>query len=420
MPELESGANALTADGFVPSLDVGSSRRVLRSTWLACSAALLGLIALVSFSHVDIVVEARGIVAPRGETARAQARRAGKVAEIRVRNGQPVQKGTLLIRMDHREVETTIEKTKAQIGALENRVQIARSLQISRKAALEAESDIQRLELASSAARLRVAEARRQARTRQLDAAAKERVRSNALVANGLETVASGELSALKADIAGSDLDVSGQEVKELQIGVQRGSALVGRSKQDVQLALLNDDASIAQMEADRAELEGRLAELRLEKETLDVVAPRDGVVEGLAVHDTGDIVEAGATLAFVVPKDEELQVIADVPAQEAADVVEGQRVRVKIDAFPFQDYGRAEGEVLTFARDTTRTGSGRREESFEARVRLTSLPNAKGDRAPVPLRPGMTVSAELVVRRDRLALALIRPLRGLVDSLRR
>lgn len=420
MPELDVAASALTADGFVPSLDVGSSRRILRHTWLASSVALLALFGLVSFSRVDIVIEARGVVAPRGETARAQARRAGKVAAIDVRNGQLVKKGTPLIRMDHRELETTIAKTKSQIAALGRRVDIAKNLQASRKAALRADSNIQRLDLASSAARLRVAEARRTARARQLDAAAKERARADALVENGLETQANGELSALKADMAGSDLDVSRQEVTELQIGVARGSALVGRSEQELELALLNDDANIAEMEAERAALEGQLAELQLENETLDVVAARDGVVESLSVHDAGDVVDVGQTLAFVVPRDEELQVIADVPAQQAADVVEGQPVRVKVDAFPFQDYGRGEGAVLTFARDTTRSTSGKREETFEARVRLTSLPHAKGEAAPVRLRPGMTVIAELVVRRERLVLALIRPLRGVMDSLRR
>ena len=411
-PAAEVGGANGSADDFVPSLDVLGQRGLLRGAYGLMALLQVALLALLGLSRVDVIVQARGVVAPRGETARVQASRAGTVEAILVREGQAVAAGDVLVRLDQRSARAALEQVRDQLGVLERRIQIADALRASRSRELERAGELAALAVSSSRVELTAARLRGDARQRQLEAALAERTRATLLVQAGTEAVASADKAALQNDLATFDLQLAKVDADELALAVRRRSAELDRDQHAAAVSRLTDDAQLADLHTERVELMGKQSELVL-------VAPRAGVVEHMTVRDVGDFVPNGSTVAFVVPETHELELLVDVPAAEAADVFEGQGVNIKIDAFPFQDYGRARGRVLTFARDASRSESGERSASFLAHVGVTDLPAAGGQNA-VQLRPGMTVTAELVVRRERLALSLLGPLRGLFDSVRR
>jgi hemolysin D len=101
--------------------------------------------------------------------------------------------------------------------------------------------------------------------------------------------------------------------------------------------------------------------------------------------------------------------------------------VRVKLDAFPFQQHGTARGHVVTISADAFRPGRSdgqdpQRTEAVQfhkARVALTdtALRNVP---AHFRLLPGMTVSAEIKVGTRRVISYLLNPiLKGLDESFR-
>lgn len=75
--------------------------------------------------------------------------------------------------------------------------------------------------------------------------------------------------------------------------------------------------------------------------------SPVDGTVQDLNVASLGTVVQPGQTLATVVPGHAPVIVEADLPAQSAGFVKVGQRVSIKVTAYPFEQYGAVPGRVM-------------------------------------------------------------------------
>ncbi|MBS4099092.1 MAG: HlyD family type I secretion periplasmic adaptor subunit [Sulfuricella sp.] len=78
----------------------------------------------------------------------------------------------------------------------------------------------------------------------------------------------------------------------------------------------------------------------------LELKAPQGGIVKDLATHTAGTVVSPGAVLMTLVPSDEALQAEVWVSNEDIGFVREGQPVKLKLSAFPFQKYGMTDGVV--------------------------------------------------------------------------
>jgi hemolysin D len=84
---------------------------------------------------------------------------------------------------------------------------------------------------------------------------------------------------------------------------------------------------------------------------------------------------------------------------QDIGFIHPGQIASVKIDSFPFTTYGFIEGSVLTVSRDSVLAQNSY---VFPVQLALARTDVIAGGRI-VPLTPGMTVSAEIKVRKRRI-----------------
>lgn len=76
--------------------------------------------------------------------------------------------------------------------------------------------------------------------------------------------------------------------------------------------------------------------------------SPVNGVIQNLFVAGLGAVVQAGQTVATVVPGESPLIVIADISSSDIGFVRAGQKVDIKVSAFPFEQYGMIKGVVLS------------------------------------------------------------------------
>lgn len=159
------------------------------------------------------------------------------------------------------------------------------------------------------------------------------------------------------------------------------------------------------------------------------LVSPVDGVVQQLAVHTVGGVVQPAQPLMMVVPVDGEIAVDAQILNRDIGFVREGQPVRVKLEAFPFTDYGVVDGIVETISRDAvppeappqSQQGANARAAPapslvYSARIRL--LRNhlvIRGRRQPIG--PGMSVQAEIRTGRRRIIQYLLSPISQAMDE---
>ena len=138
-------------------------------------------------------------------------------------------------------------------------------------------------------------------------------------------------------------------------------------------------------MEIDGAE--GQIAETknllasakdRLQKRSL--VAPVAGTVLSFDVANTGEVVQAGQTVAEIAPYGAPLVLSALLPDREAGFVEPGMTAQVKLDAYSYQDYGVIPGKVVSVSSNTIideKLGEGYRVKN-RARTQTISLKTSK------------------------------------------
>ena len=167
------------------------------------------------------------------------------------------------------------------------------------------------------------------------------------------------------------------------------------------------------------------LKKAELRRNLIVLKAPADAVVLEIAARTVGSVAREAETLFVLAPRDAPLQAEVNVEGRDIGQVQVGQRVRVKLDAFPFQKYGTASGAVRVISQDAfapdakTEGDREKRAPYYRILVDLTDtrlkLPDERA-----ALLPGMGVTAELKVgQRSVMSYFLYPLLRGLDESIR-
>lgn len=159
----------------------------------------------------------------------------------------------------------------------------------------------------------------------------------------------------------------------------------------------------IAQQELIKTQERRRLQILR---------APLDGLVQQIAVHTIGGVVQGAQTLMIVAPHDAPQQAEIDIANKHIGFVHPGQLVTVKIEAFPYSRYGTINGKIISLSRDSVKQNEHYNTELvFLGQVELDQnyiIINGK----PVVLTPGMTITAEIKIGKRRVIDYLLSPIR--------
>ncbi|GJJ03881.1 toxin secretion, membrane fusion protein [Duganella rhizosphaerae] len=145
----------------------------------------------------------------------------------------------------------------------------------------------------------------------------------------------------------------------------------------------------------------------------IQVVAPTSGTVTSLTAV-VGESVSAGASLATVIPTGSQLEAQLLAPSRAIGFVMPGQRVRLRLDAFPFQKYGYVEGAIVAVEQSPLSAGGSEPVYRISVRLAQQSL-NVIGQRQQ--FRPGMGLEADIHQRPRRLVSWLFGPMLAAVKE---
>ncbi len=161
----------------------------------------------------------------------------------------------------------------------------------------------------------------------------------------------------------------------------------------------------------------------------LELKAPQSGLIKDLATHTPGTVVSPGTILMTLVPQGETLRAEVWVSNQDIGFVKAGQRVKVKLAAFPFQRYGMLDARVAQVSGDATEAPSANTRSdalfgrdrpmgplTFRAIVELDTQHLENGGTKYV-LSPGMQVVAEIKLGERTLLEYLLSPVQKVVHE---
>ena len=362
-------------------------------------------------SRANLVVIADGRVRPLDEThpvvtgEKFAAATGGRVAHVGYTQGQHVNKGDTLIRFDTTWLDRQIALREQTIA--NGVVELDRLRKLERDMDGRFQSKLNEAHALVKQAEARLAEAQLR-RDREIDLAklkvrqAEERLaRIQKLTDRHAASPEELTNARTEVDLAKSHLAIAELPVDTTQVDVlQRQADLVDREyRVQTQEFAVQQDTKSGEVKAARIEL----ATLLLERKQSVVTAPVPGIVI-TPEPKIGDVVPSGHTVAELA-RQGDLRLDVAIPAADVGHIRVGMPVRVKLEAYDYQDYGTLDGRVTFVSPDSVAAepaGDTPALPVFTARVQLDSDTVGRGNHTG-QVKIGMAGRAEIYTEQRSL-----------------
>jgi hemolysin D len=226
-----------------------------------------------------------------------------------------------------------------------------------------------------------------------------------------------------------SDLEQAKGELQKQQSEYQRirkaaELAAIEKNKQIKEI-----QSQIVEIQANIAQGQQRIQSLQTQKQQHFLYASTSGIIDQLAVQHPGAVVQPGQLLAQLAPTGAKLVLRSQIQTRDSGFLKVGLPVKLKFDAYPFQDYGIATGklswiapmsEVISTASSpeakTQSTSQSLATKSFAIEVTLDKSVLHSGNQV-IALKAGQTATAEVIIRQRRLIDLLLEPFQKLARN---
>lgn len=328
-----------------------------------------------AIAEVDVVVQARGRVLIEGEPVKISAPEPGMVIEAPARVGARVKKGELLLRLDALKAASEATQVDAEIRAG------SAEAERHREGAASGRSVLKRVEEEREIARNSIAIVEAQVKSLK-------------------SLLDQGAASVFQVNQKEQELNEARSRIARLEAELQRGANEAAQRERQAR-----------ELETRLEGLRAKLEQLKESRRAMDVVSPVDGTVTQAAVLHPGRYLSTGETAITINPDDRPLIVALQIPNTSMRRLRTSMRVRMRLDAYPWQDYGQLGGELTRLDPDADDEGR------YKAWVKIDAG-QLKGPRGVETLRPGLLLEADVIVERRTVLDLAIKPFRGLGDPL--
>lgn len=365
------------------------SSRIIRIV----AAALVAFLAWATVAWVDEIVRAEGEIISSSRTQIVQNLEGGILAELFVHQGDQVEKGQVLAKLQDTKFRAKADDLQDQVDALEIRrlrieAEMAGAFDFRVSDDLAARSpDILASERALLSARLTDYASRRDGARRIMEQLQGE-------LAN-MERLYKQEFVAL-IEVNRARKAASEAEIKYTEIGTQTELDLAAEYSETLQ------------------DLTSRRQEQRLINDQLDrtkIKSPMTGVVNALKVTTIGGVLRPGEELVEIIPLGEELIVEARVRPENIASVTRGQAATIKLSAYDYTIYGTLQGSVDFVSADTFEDERNPRAEPYYRVTVLVDTGSLTERQKSIEIRPGMRGTVELKTGSKTILRYLLKPL---------
>ncbi|MET1415729.1 HlyD family type I secretion periplasmic adaptor subunit [Roseibium sp. HPY-6] len=345
---------------------------------------VFGIGGWATFMEISGAVVSSGTVVVESNIKQVQHREGGIVKEIKVKDGDMVEAGDLLLSLDDtvtRANLSVVTKQLRELTAQELRLEAERDelAAISWPGErIESLGDIERGQQLLLEARQNSKEGRKQ----QLE----EQIRQFNKQTEGLEAqvvAKESEIELIKEELEDLGGLLNKQLVSKSRVSaLRREQARLSGEYGDLiaQIARTNEAISERQIqilqieESYRAEVLEQLQEARsriaqLEEQKIaaedeltrvDILAPRNGFVHQLSVHTIGGVIAPGETVMQIVPREDQLIIEAQVQPVDIDQLAPGQEARIRFPSFDQRTTPELNAKLLTVSADLSedeRTG---------------------------------------------------------------
>jgi multidrug resistance efflux pump len=347
---------------------------ILIGAWLAWFlGASVGVYEVAEVARVEVDRIAHRVDAPI----------TGKLVSVNLGLGRDVAAGDVLVELDARELDLELSERQARAAALSAEIEPAKRQLAAADSTLRAHGNVTRAQIGEARARHR--EATEQAELARVEAQRGERLFQEGLASEADRARATSQEKTRRASAAATEQAVGrvGAEGRAQGSGLEGEIARLGRE--------------IAKLEGDRLIEEKIIEKIAYERERRKVRAPIAGRIGEITVLQAGSVLHQGDPIAVIVPRGEFRLVATFSAATAIGRVRPGQRGRLRLTGFPWEQYGTLWATVVGVA-----------SESHDGHLRV-ELDVERDPGSLIPLQHGLSGTVEVEVERVSPAILVLR-----------
>lgn len=398
---------------------------------LAVIAFFATFLVWAAWAELDEVTRGEGKVIPSRQIQVIQNLEGGILAELFVREGQIVEEGQVLLRIDNIRAESDYREKRARylslmaaVARLQAEIEDAKLVfppEVLSEAREVAEKEAmlfasRQVHLDKEVQILRSQAQQREQELKELETKLGQYERSLELAREELRLA---EPAARRGDMSQSLFIKLQREVNDLRGAVEATRASIVRVRAAVREANQKVERAYSSFRSQaQEELTQKAAELAGIREIVqagadrvrrtEVRAPLRGTIKQIKINTIGGVVQPGQDILEIVPLEDTLLLEAHIRPSDIAFVRPGLNATVKITAYDYSIYGDLKGVVEDISADTITNERG---ESFY-RVRVRTHQNHLGtDDKPLMIMPGMTAEIDVLTGRKTVLQYLLKPL---------
>nr|WP_225930120.1 MULTISPECIES: HlyD family type I secretion periplasmic adaptor subunit [Pseudomonas] len=406
--------------------------RVVRLTIWAIIGFFVFLLLWANFAVIDEVTKGDGKAIPSSKIQKIQNLEGGIVSELYVKEGQIVEAGAPLVRLDDTRFASNVGETEADrlsmllrverlsaevddrplnfpedvLKAVPGQAKSEESLYISRRQQLHDEVGGLQEQLIQRQQELREFTSKQAQYRQQLGLQRQEINMSEPLVAQG--AVSPVEVLRLKR----AEVETRGQ-LDATTLAIPRAESAIKEVQRKIDetrgkfrseaLTQLNE----ARTDLNKAQATGKALEDRVSR-TL-VTSPVRGIVNKMLVNTIGGVIQPGSDLLEIVPLDDTLLVEAKIRPQDIAFLHPGQEATVKFTAYDYTIYGGLKAKLEQIGADTI-TDEDKKTTYYVIKLR-TERSHLGTDEKPLLIIPGMVASVDIITGKKTVLSYLLKPI---------
>lgn len=385
-----------------------------------------------NFAELDEVTRGDGKVIPSSDVQALQILDAGLVKEFLVREGDRVEAGEVLVRLDSIQADSDLGANEARyLGLLASITRLA--AEAEGKATFEFPAEVMKGSPSSVTEELNAFNANRRAMQGQMSVL-EQQMRQREQEVRELNTRIGDTRSVIALQRREADLirplvqrgSAPELELLQLQRGIKEKQAELNgyttslpRAKSAIEEAnaRIEEIRTNAKAQA-QTELSTKLIEMNEIKQRLSALeqrqgltalrSPVDGTIQEITVNTVGGVVRPGEDFIKIVPEDDQLIIEAKVRPADRAFIFPGQKAVIKLTAYDFSIYGGLNGELVSISADTFEDQEGNTSYKVKLRTEETVL-RRKGEELEITV--GMVASVDILTGKKTVMQYLMKPL---------
>jgi adhesin transport system membrane fusion protein len=411
---------------------IDDAPRIVRLTIWGVIAFFVFLLTWAHFAVIDEVTKGDGKAIPSSRIQKIQNLEGGIVAQIYVKEGQIVEAGAPLIRLDDTRFSSNVGETEADRVAMELRVERLsaevenRPLKITQEARKSVPSQAaneeslymsRRQQLADEIGGMQQQLVQRQQELREFSSKVEQYRSSLNLLRQEISMseplVARGAISPVEVlRLRRSEVETRGM-LDGTTLAVPRAQAAIGEVQRKIDetrgkfrseaLTQLNEARTdLAKTQATAKGLEDRVSRTM-------VTSPVRGIVKQVLVNTVGGVIQPGSDMVEIVPLDDSLLVEARIRPQDIAFLHPGQKAMIKFTAYDYTIYGGLEGTLEQIGADTVQDEE--KKNTFYVIKLRTNKSHLGTDEKPLLIIPGMVASVDIITGKKSVLSYLLKPI---------